>query len=102
MKLRKGDMVKVITGKDKGKTGKIIEINTAKGSALVEKLNFVKRHQKPTQQHRQGGIIEKEAPIDISNLMYYDDKAGKATRIGYKITKDRKARYSKRSGEELK
>ena len=68
MKIRKGDMIQITTGKDKGKTGKILRIDSAKGRVWVERLNMVKRHQRPTQLHRQGGIIEKEAPLSISNV----------------------------------
>lgn len=101
MSIRKGDMVKVITGKDKGKVAKVLRIDREKNRILVERTNLVKRHQKPNQQHRQGGIIEKEASLHISNVMFYDEKAGKATRIGHKVIKDRKVRVSKKSGEVL-
>lgn len=97
--IKKNDTVRVITGKDKGKTGKVLLVDLEKGHVLVEKLNLVKRHQKPNQKHRVGGIIEKEAPINISNVMYYDEKAGKETRIGMKVVDGKKMRYSKRSGE---
>lgn len=99
MKLHKGDMVKVITGKDKGKTGKILLMYTDKAKALVEKINMVKRHQKPSQRYKQGGVIEKESPIHVSNVMFYEEKAGKATRIGAKVVDGKKVRTSVRSGE---
>ncbi|MFH0800319.1 MAG: 50S ribosomal protein L24 [Pseudomonadota bacterium] len=99
MKIHKNDMVKVITGKEKGKTGRVISIDREKGRVLVERVNMVKRHQKPTQQYRQGGIIDKEAPIQISNVMYYDEKAGRASRIGAKIVDGRKVRVAKATGE---
>lgn len=102
MNIRKGDMVMVITGKEKGKTGKVLFVNRDKQRVLVEKINFVKRHQKPTQKLRQGGIIEKEAPLHISNVMYYDEKTAKATRIGHKVLDDgKKVRYAKKSGETI-
>ncbi len=102
MSLLKGDMVMLIAGKDKGKTGRIISINKKRDTVLVEKLNLVKRHQKPTQTERQGGIVEKEAPIHRSNVMFYDEKAAKPTRLGIKLSKDgKKVRYSKRSGDEI-
>lgn len=101
MKLRKGDIVKVITGKDKGKTGKILVVYRDKEKALVEKINMVKRHQKPSQRYKQGGVIEKESPIHISNVMFYDEKAGKTTRIGAKIVDGKKVRASCRSGEAI-
>jgi len=100
MNIRKGDMVMIISGKEKGKTGKVLLVDQKKDKVLVERLNFVKRHQKPSQKYRQGGIIEKEAPIHISNVMYYDEKMTKATRIGHKRLDDgKKVRFSKKSGE---
>jgi len=99
--IRKGDMVMVIVGKEKGKTGKVLRIDRSKNRVWVEKLNFIKRHQKPSQQHKQGGIVEKEAPLHISNVMYYDEKVGKPARLGSRILKDGKVRFSKRSGEAL-
>ena len=101
MKIRKGDTVMVMAGKEKGKTGKVVRIDKAKGRVWVEKLNFVKRHQRPTQTQRQGGIIEKEAPLSVSNVMYYDEKSAKPSRIGYRFTKGKKERFAKRSGEAL-
>lgn len=101
MKIRKGDVVKVIVGKDKGKTGRVLSVDRKEGRVLVEKINLVKRHQRPTQRYKQGGIIEKEASIHISNVMYFDQGAGKATRIGLKFIEDKKVRVSKRSGEVL-
>jgi len=99
MKIRKGDTVQIITGREKGKTGKVFRIDAEKGRVWVERLNMVKRHQRPTQTQRQGGIIEKEAPLSISNVMYYDEKAAKPSRVGYKIDKGDKVRFAKRSGE---
>jgi len=101
VKIRKNDIVMVIAGKDKGKTGRVIEVDRARQRVLVERVNVVKRHQRPTQRHRQGGIIEKESPIHISNVMYYEEKAGKATRIGMKDIEGKKVRVSKRTGEVL-
>ena len=101
MKIRKNDTVKVITGREKGKTGRVIEVDLKKQRVLVERVNFVKRHQKPTQKYRQGGIIEKEAPVHISNVMLYEEKAGKATRVGAKVVDGKKVRVSRRSGEVL-
>ncbi len=101
MRIRKGDTVKIISGKENGKTGRVLRVNAEKQQVWVERLNMVKRHQKPTQTHRQGGIIEKEAPLHVSNVMYYDEKAGRATRIGMKDLEGKKVRYSKRSGEVL-
>ena len=101
MGIKKGDTVKIIAGKEKGKIGKVLRLDRSKDRVWIEKANFIKRHQKPNQQHRQGGIIEKEAPIHISNVMYYDEKAAKATRIGCKMVKDQRVRISRRSGEVL-
>lgn len=99
MKLRNGDTVQITTGKEKGKTGKVFRVDAANGRVWVERLNMVKRHQRPTQAQRQGGIIEKEAPLHVSNVMYYDEKAGKPSRIGYRMEKSGKVRIAKRSGE---
>lgn len=99
MRIRKGDMIKVICGREKGKTGKVLSVMRDKSQVLVERVNFVKRHQKPTQQYRQGGIIEKEAPLHISNVMYYDEKAGAASRLGAKIEDGKKMRIIKKTGE---
>lgn len=101
MKIRKGDMIQVIAGKEKGKTGKVLEVDFKTQRVLVERVNLVKRHQKPTQRYRQGGIIEKEAFLHVSNVMYYEEKTGKATRIGSKEIDGKKVRVSKRSGEVL-
>ena len=101
MKIRKGDMVKVIAGRERGKTGRVLQVDSKTQRVWVEKLNFVKRHQRPSQRYRQGGIIEKEAPIHISNVMYYDEKVGSQTRIGSKMLEDKKVRVSKKSGEVL-
>ncbi len=101
MKIRKGDMVKIIAGKENGKTGRVLRVDQEKGRVWVEKLNMVKRHQRPTQLHKQGGIIDKEAPLNVSNVMYYDEKLGKGTRLGFKIQDGQKVRYSKKTGEIL-
>ena len=92
-------MVQVIAGDDKGKKGRVIEVFNAKNRATVEGVNIVKRHTKPNAQNQQGGIISKEAPVNISNLMVVD-KSGKATRIGRKLNDAGKMeRFSKKSGE---
>jgi large subunit ribosomal protein L24 len=94
-------MVKVISGREKGKTGKVLRVDSVECRVWIERLGLVKRHQKPTRLHRQGGIIEKEAPIHLSNVMYYDEKSGKTSRIGYRLEKNAKVRYAKRTGETL-
>ena len=101
-KIRKDDNVIVLTGKEKGKTGRVIRVLPDKAMALVEKLNMVKRHQKPTPKYPQGGIIEKEAPIHISNLMIICDKCKKGVRVGRKFLEDgKKVRFCKSCGEVL-
>jgi len=98
-KIRKGDKVVVLTGKDKGRDGKVIKVNPKEDSALVRGLNMVKRHQRQTQT-QEAGIISKEAPIHLSNLAVADPKDGKPTRVGFRIEKDgKKVRVAKRSGE---
>jgi large subunit ribosomal protein L24 len=97
--IKKGDMVLVITGDDKGKKGRVIEVFNTEKRALVEGINIVSRHKKPNAQNQQGGIIKKEARINISNLKVVD-KSGNATRIGRKVTPEGKiVRVSKKSGE---
>lgn len=98
-KLRKGDQVMVLAGKDKGRTGEIIKMMPKEDRALVRGVNMVSRHQRQTASE-EAGIIQKEAPIQVSNLAYVDPKDGKATRIGFRMTDDgRKVRVAKRSGE---
>ena len=97
MKLKKGDLVKVITGKDKDKQGKIITINTKNNTALVEGVNMITKHTKPSAANKNGGIIHQEGPIHLSNLMYVHK--GKATRIGFTMKDDKKVRVAKSTGE---
>jgi large subunit ribosomal protein L24 len=98
--IKKNDTVMVIAGKDKGKSGKVLRLVPKKNRAIVEKLNMVKRHMRPGAQSRQGGILEKEAPIEISNLMLVCSKCTDPTRVGYKILDDnRKVRYCKKCNE---
>ena len=100
-KIRKGDKVIVLTGRDKGRTGEVIEVRPAEGRALVRGVNIVKRHQKQTQ-NQEGGIISKESPINLSNIALADPKDGKPTRIGFKVLADgKKVRVAKRSGAEI-
>jgi large subunit ribosomal protein L24 len=99
-KIRKGDKVIVLTGRDKGRTGEVFEVRPTDGKALVRGVNLVKRHQKQSQT-QEGGIISKEAPIQLSNLAYVG-KDGKPTRVGFKIQKDgTKVRIAKSSGAEI-
>ncbi len=98
-KIKKGDRVVVLTGRDKGSVGDVLKVIPAKNRAIVQGVNKVKRHQKPSQT-AQGGIIEQEATIHLSNLAHVDPKDDKATRVGFKTLEDgRKVRYAKRSGE---
>ena len=99
-KIRKGDKVVVLSGRDKGRTGEVFEVRPDEGRALVRGVNLVKRHQKQTPQ-QEGGIVSKEAPIHLSNLAYVD-KDGKPTRIGFKVRSDgTKVRVAKRTGAEI-
>src|SRR5450830_1400328 len=101
--IKKGDTVMVITGEAKGQKGRVLEVNREKYRALVEGINMVSKHTKPNTKAPQGGIIKKEAPVHISNLMLIDPASGKPTRIGKKLNeKDKLVRYSKKSGEEIK
>ena len=101
--IKKGDMVYVNAGNDKGKTGKVLEIITKKDRAIVEGLNMVSKHTKPNSQHPQGGIIKQEAGIHISNLQVVDPAKGGPTRIGRRMGENGKlVRYAKKSGEEIK
>ena len=98
--IKKGDTVKIIAGNDKGKSGKVLEVNTEKYRAIVEGANLVTKHQKPSASNPEGGIKQTEAAIHISNLMLVDPASGSATRVGKKANADGKLqRYSKKSGE---
>jgi len=98
--IKKNDTVMVIAGKEKGKSGKVMRVIPKKDRAIVEKLNMVKRHMKPGPQSRQGGILEREAPIHVSNLMLICSKCSDPTRVGYKILDDnRKVRYCRNCDE---
>ena len=98
-KIKKGDKVVVLAGRDKGKNGEVLQVLPKDGRALVRGVNVVKRHTRATQQS-EGGIISKEATIDLSNIAIADPKDGKATRVGFKVLEDgRKVRFAKRSGD---
>ncbi len=99
-KLKKGDEVIVLAGKDKGKTGKIIKMIPKEMKAIVSEINKVKKNQKPDN-NQPGGIIEKEMPLHISNLSFYDTVSKKAARIGYKINNNKKTRVNKLTGKEV-
>ncbi|KGN84700.1 50S ribosomal protein L24 [Porphyromonas gulae] len=101
--IKKGDTVMVISGEDKGHSGRVLEVLVKEQHAIVEGLNMIKKHAKPSAKNPQGGIISKEAPIHISNLNVVDPKTGKATRIGRRLNEnDKLVRYAKKSGEEIK
>ena len=97
MKIKKGDTVKVIAGKDVGAEGKVLAVDKKNGRVLVEGINMIKKHTKPSVANQNGGIVEKEAYIDASNVMYLHK--GKATRIGFKFENDKKVRFAKSTGE---
>lgn len=101
-KIKKGDLVAVIAGKDKGKQGKVLELLTKQSRVLVEGVNRVKRHTKPSQKNPQGGILEKEAPLHISNVMLVDPKTNKGGRIKIVAKGKERVRVFKKSGTELK
>lgn len=99
LRIKKGDEVIVITGKEKGKKGSVLRVYTKDARALVQGVNMVKRHTRPSST-TPGGIVEKEAPLHVSNLAHADPKSGEATRVGYRVLEDgRKVRFAKRSGE---
>ena len=99
VKIKTGDTVKVIAGKDKDKEGKVLSIDAKNGRVLVEGVNMVKKHEKPSGRNQQGGIITREAPIDLSNVMYL--YKGKPTRIGFKIEDGKKVRIARSTGDVL-
>jgi large subunit ribosomal protein L24 len=103
-KIRKGDKIVILTGRDKGRSGEVVEVRPSEERALVRGINMVKRHQRQTPQ-QEGGIISKEAPVHLSNLALADPKDGKPTRVGFKIIGEgdnrKKVRFAKRSGVEI-
>ncbi|OAV64150.1 50S ribosomal protein L24 [Bacteroidales bacterium Barb6] len=101
--IKKGDIVFVNTGEDRGQTGRVLRVLVKESRAIVEGINLVSKHTKPNAQHPQGGIEKKEAPVHISNLNVIDPKTGKPTRIGRRLNdKSKSVRYAKKSGEEIK
>ena len=97
VKIKKGDTVRVIAGDEKGKEGKVLRVDREKNRAIVEGVNLVSKHTKPSAQNPQGGIIKKEAPIHISNLSLLDPKSGEPTRVEYQVKDGKKVRISKKS-----
>ena len=97
LKIKKGDTVKVIAGKDKDKEGKVIAVNKKDNTVLVEGINMITKHTKPSMANQQGGIVHQEGPVDISNVMYVHK--GNATRVGFKMDGDKKVRFAKSTGD---
>jgi len=98
--VRKGDTVVVVAGKERGKRGRVLRVIPEKSRVVVERINMIKKHQRPTQKLRQGGIIEREGPIHLSNVMLVDPTSGKPTRIGMRaLTDGKKVRVARKSGE---
>jgi len=102
MRIKTGDNVVIITGKDKNKEGKVVAAKPSAGKVIVEGRNMVKKHVRQSEQNPDGGVIEIEAPIKVSNVMLVDPKTGERTRVGYKMVDGKKVRYAKKSGEVLK
>ena len=96
-KIKKDDMVRVIAGKDKGRDGKVLSVDTKNGKVTVEGINMVTKHQKPTQGNPQGGIVKSERPIDVSNVMLLAD--GQPTKVGFRMEGDKKVRFAKKTGK---
>ncbi|MRI62907.1 50S ribosomal protein L24 [Ornithobacterium rhinotracheale] len=101
LKIKKGDQVVVLSGSDKGKKGEVLEVRPKDNKAIVQGVNMIKKHTKPSAQNPQGGILETEAPIQISNLAIVDPETGKATRVGFRMEGDKKVRFAKKSGKTL-
>jgi large subunit ribosomal protein L24 len=101
MRIKKGDTVVVISGKDKGKKGVVLSVMPKQDKVLVEGVNIITKHQKPSAVNQQGGIINREAPIHISNVMPYDAEAGKGVRVKYDLKDGKKVRISAKSGKEI-
>lgn len=101
MFVKTGDKVKVIAGKDKGKEGVVIKTISSQDRVVVEGVNMVKKHQKPNNQYPQGGIVELEAPIHVSNVQLLDPSTNEPTKVGYKVEDGKKVRFAKKSGKTL-
>ena len=101
LKIKKGDQVVVLSGSDKGKKGEVLLVIPSKNKAVVQGVNTIKKHTKPSAQNPQGGILETEAPIQISNLAIVDPESGEPTRVGFKFEDGKKVRFAKKSGKTL-
>lgn len=101
MRIKKGDTVVVISGEDRGRKGKVLKAFPKTNRVIVEKVNFIKKHTRPTQQNPQGGIIQMEAPVHVSNVMLYNEKLGESTRAVYRKVGDSRVRVDKKTGDEI-
>lgn len=99
LRIKTGDTVRVIAGDHKGSEGKVVSVDREKNKAIVEGINMVSKHEKPSAQNPQGGIVKKEAPIHVSNLSLIDGKSGDTTRVGFEVRDGKKVRFSKKSNE---
>ncbi|MBT8320505.1 MAG: 50S ribosomal protein L24 [Eudoraea sp.] len=99
LRIKTGDTIRVIAGDHKGSEGKVVSVDREKNKALVEGINMVSKHEKPSAQNPQGGIVKKEAPIHVSNLSLIDSKSGDITRVGFEVRDGKKVRFSKKSNE---
>lgn len=101
MRIKKGDVVVVISGEDKGVKGRVLRAFPKTQRVIVEKVNFIKKHVRPTQQNPQGGIIEREAPIHVSNVKLFNDKTNSVTRAVYKVVNGKRVRVDQKTGDEI-
>lgn len=101
MRIKSGDTIVVISGKDRGKKGTVMQVFPKADKVLIEGVNVVTKHQKPSKEHPQGGLVKKELPIHASKVMLFDAKAGKGVRVGYSIVDGKKVRISKKTGEQI-
>lgn len=101
MRIKKNDTVIVIAGKDKGKKGKVLKSFPKTRRVIVEKVNFIKKHTRPTNQNPQGGIVEREAPVHVSNVQLFNEKINQPTRAVFKVMGDRRVRVCKKTGDEI-
>ena len=101
LRIKKGDTVVVISGADKGKKGKVLKAFPKTQRVIVEKVNFIKKHMRPTQQNPQGGIVQMEAPVHVSNVQLFNEKLGDVTKAAYRVIGDKRVRVDKKSGDEI-
>jgi len=101
LRIKKGDTVVVISGADKGKKGKVLKAFPKTQRVIVERVNFIKKHMRPTQQNPQGGIVQMEAPVHVSNVQLFNEKLGDVTKAAYRVIGDKRVRVDKKSGDEI-